>query len=73
MGTSSGERGVDKHGRPCVYVHIQVCPDPVTGIWCDGCSLSARVRFRLVSLSLDGVSNFGTVERCLRCDGYEED
>lgn len=54
-------------------IHLVVCDDPQTGIWCNGCRLPARVRFDLAGISERGVGPMGSVERCLHCDGYEDD
>lgn len=54
-------------------IHLVVGDDPETGIWCNECQLPARVRFAITGISERGVSPMGSVERCLRCDGYEDD
>jgi hypothetical protein len=51
---------------------FQLSPNPETGIWCSTCATPARVRFRVVALTDHGVTDQGTVEGCLRCDGYED-
>lgn len=53
-------------------VHIQIAGEPQTGIWCSECSLPARVRFDLVGISPTGVSPWGSIERCLHCEGYDD-
>lgn len=54
-----------------VTAHI-VVGEPLTGLWCDGCQLPARVRFPLHLLSEAGVSPFGWTEACLHCEGYDD-
>jgi hypothetical protein len=55
-----------------VHAHLVLSPDPQTGIWCDGCATPARVRFQVTALTEHGVSDHGTIEQCLRCDGYDD-
>ena len=49
-----------------------VFSEPISGIWCDGCMTSARVRWPVHFLSSRGVSN-ADAERCLNCDPREGD
>lgn len=42
--------------------------DPIsTDGWCDSCNLPAVARFPIYELSEDGVSEFGTIDKCYEC------
>lgn len=39
-----------------------------TGLWCPHCLLPSGWRVPLLTLSLAGVGQFGTIARCYECD-----
>lgn len=43
------------------------------GFWCDGCQLPSAVKFPVLALTMDGISQAGWHQVCLDCGGDEED
>jgi hypothetical protein len=62
--------------NPARHIHISIYVDghnAEVGLWCEDCLLPSVVRVPLKQLSELGVSDFGVMEACARCEGYEDE
>lgn len=48
-----------------IYVHVG---QPTLGLWCPYCLLSSGYSAPLHQLSMDGVTQLGTLRKCYDCD-----
>lgn len=49
------------------------CGDIEFGIWCDDCQTSGGMTIPLYYLGRHGVTLLATIQKCLRCGGYDDD
>lgn len=58
----------------CLPVYLHVDGDnALAGLWCEECQLPSVVRFPILSLSENGVSQFGTHDACMDCGGFDDE
>lgn len=63
---------MNPHANYQIYLYADA-DNAEVGFWCDGCQLPSAVKFPVLALTIDGISQAGQHTVCLDCGGDEED